>query len=194
MHRMHINSQRLLSGFAGISRFVIWQQSPGCSTDAFKKTGSAASSREDLFSPCCRHGSWMRHTLKRTLTCKEPICAFHSTGNDLTSKSTHQANATCTGFMTTPSISRVAITKVRTFSLTCLMVFSTNPADAKSYFGGACAIAGTPKRSFSSLITASRNANMAGSLSDLPISSGQPSLFSDSTVSLIAAWSSTPLH
>ena len=46
-------------------------------------------------SPCCRHGSWMRRTLKCTLECSEPVCTLHSTGNDLTSKSTHQANATC---------------------------------------------------------------------------------------------------
>ena len=46
------------------------------------------------------------------------------------------------------------------------------PADAESYFGGACAIALTPKRCFIPVITASHNANMAGSLSDLTINSG----------------------
>ena len=103
---------------------------------------------QDLVSPRCRHGSWVRRTLKCT---------------------THQASATCSGSMTAPCNSRVAITRVRTFFLTCLMAFSTMPTDAVSYIGGACAIARTPKRSFSSLITASRKANMAGSLSDLTI-------------------------
>ena len=105
---------------------------------------------------------------------------------------THTASATCSGSMTSPCNSRVALTRVRTLSLTCLMAFSTMPTDVE--FCGACAIALTPKRSVSSLITASRNANTAGSVSELTINSGSPSLFNDSTVSLIAAWSSTPLH
>ena len=46
MYRTCINSQRLVSWFSGFSRLVIWQESPGCSTDAVeKKTGSAAPSR-----------------------------------------------------------------------------------------------------------------------------------------------------
>ena len=48
MHRAYIDSQRLLSWFSGFSRFVIWQQSPGCSTDAVEKAGSAESSRGRL--------------------------------------------------------------------------------------------------------------------------------------------------
>ena len=45
----------------------------------------------------------------------------------------------------------------------------------------------------SSLITASRSAHVAASLSDLTINSGLPSLFNDSTVSLNAGHP-TPLH
>ena len=51
-----------------------------------------------------------------------------------------------------------------------------------------------PKRSFNSLATASRNDRTASSSPDDTINSGYPSLFRDSTVSLIAARSSTPLH
>ena len=74
------------------------------------------------------------------------------------------------------------------------MAFYTMPADAETYVGGACAIALTPKRSFCSLIPASRNAVMAGSVSDMTLNAGYPSRFSASTVSLIAAWPSTPSH
>ena len=96
--------------------------------------------------------------------------------------------------MITTCNSPVAITRIRTFSVTCVMAFSTMPTDAESYFGGTSSIARTPKGSFNSLITTSRNANVAGPLSDLTINSGYPSLFNISTVSLIAVWSSTPLH
>ena len=82
-------------------------------------------------------------TIGKQLAMKAPKCAFHNTGNDLTSKSAHQANAACSKSMATPCNSRVAIAKVRTFSLTCLMA-------------RACAIARTPKRSFNSQISASR--------------------------------------
>ena len=37
MHRAYISSQRLLSWLSGFSQLVIWQQSPGCSTDAVEK-------------------------------------------------------------------------------------------------------------------------------------------------------------
>ena len=96
--------------------------------------------------------------------------------------------------MITTCNSHVTITRIRTVSLTCVMAFSTMPTDAESYFGGTSSIARTPKSSFNSLITTSRNANVAGALSDLTINSGYPSLFNNSTVSLVAVWSSTPLH
>ena len=48
LHGTYINSQRLLSRLCGFSRLVMWQQSPGCATDALEKTGSAASSRGRL--------------------------------------------------------------------------------------------------------------------------------------------------
>ena len=122
---------------------------------------------QDLCSPCCRHGSWMRHTLKRTLKCGEPICDFHSTGNDLTSKThTPSQRDVLRVHMTTPCNSRVAVTRVRTFSLTFLMAFSTVPADAESYYGGACATARTPKHH--SVTTCQHG----WPLSDLSISSG----------------------
>ena len=122
MYWTSIDSQRLFSWFSGFSWFVIWKQSPGCSTDAVEKDGiccifarpsfdssanhapSTCSDNEllrtfpdalentvkklvcdrnlllarlqvqDLFSPCCGHGSWMRRTLKCTVKCGEPIC------------------------------------------------------------------------------------------------------------------------
>ena len=37
MHKTYIDLQRLLSWFSGFSRLVIWQESPGCSTDAVEK-------------------------------------------------------------------------------------------------------------------------------------------------------------
>ena len=127
---------------------------------------------QDLFSPCRGHGSWMRRTLKCTLKCSEPMCDFHSTGNDLTSE-TH-----------TPSQRHMPSVHDCTIPFTCrnhqrshflldlFDGFSTVPAGAESYFGGACAIARTPKRSFSSPITALLNVNMAGPLSDLTMNSG----------------------
>ena len=54
------------------------------------------------------------------------------------------------------------------------MALSTRPADTELYFGGSWAIALTQNHSFSSLITVSRNACIAGSLSDLTIKSGCP--------------------
>ena len=99
---------------------------------------------------------------------------------------THHTSATCSGSMTTPCNSRVAINNVRTSASTNLVAFSIMPADAETYFGGACAIILTPNRSFSSRITAPRNARIVGSLSDLTVNLRCPSLFN--------ALTSSPLH
>ena len=116
----------------------------------------------------------MRHALKRALKGNASICAFHGSGNDLTSE-THTPRQ-CHMF-----------TRDRIFSFTSLMAFSTMPADAESYFGGACAMALTPKRSL-------RRGILTCLVHCLTINFGYSSLFSDSTRTLIAAWSSTPLH
>ena len=36
---------------------------------------------QNLFSPCWRHGSWMRCSLKCTLKCSQSICPFHGSSN-----------------------------------------------------------------------------------------------------------------
>ena len=84
-------------------------------------------SKYNICSPRGRHGPWTRRALNGTLECREPICGFHSTGNDRAS------SATCSGSMTTPCNSRVAVTKVRTFSLTSLTAFSTTSRRAPSH-------------------------------------------------------------
>ena len=145
---------------------------------------------QDLFSPRYRHGSWVRRTLACTLECSESICALHTTGNDLASemRTPRQRHGSCN--------SRVAIANQCShfLSMIFLMAFSTLASDAESYFGGACAVALTPKRSFSSLITASRNENTAGSVCDLTTSSRKPVCSTTRQFLSTAAWSSTPLH
>ena len=83
---------------------------------------------------------WKACALKCTLKSSELICALHSTRHDLTS----DTHATCSGTMTTPCNSRIAITNVPTFSFTNVMVFM--PTDAECFVGAASTVALTSKK------------------------------------------------